>query len=273
MMNFSVPGLLLTIQVIAHLHRDTTNAQARDWQLPDEQRQDLIEKFTDFRRVSRTHGLERTEARLRRLLADLPRADFYTARRLHIDTSILHQALVDDLEERHFYHYPKSKGVLVLGAADEWAKTYAAFGSARPDIEAGVDCFALGHPTASVFHMMRVAEFGLRGIARERKVPLPPKVGPIEWATWQDLIDAIRTAARNLANAFPRGEKRDAVRDFYMGALGEYEAFKDEYRNHVMHTRKSYREPIALNVLNHVRGFMERLSAKTNERGKAIGWR
>ena len=62
------------------------------------------------------------------------------------------------------------------------------------------------------------------------------------------------------------------MRDFYTGALGEVEAFKDEYRNHVMHTRKSYEEPAALNVMNHVRGFMERLSAKTNERGKVIRW-
>jgi hypothetical protein len=270
MMNFSVHTLLATITFIAHVHKDTTDAQVVDRDLTAEQRQMLKSELENLHAMCTSHGLQRAEARVRRLRADLEKGSFLTARRLHIDTSTLHQALVDDIQEEHFYHYPRDKAHLVLAVSSHWARTLVAFPTAKPDIEAGVDCFALGHATASVFHMMRVAEYGLRGLAKERKITLPS--GPIEWATWQDLIQQIRSKARDISNSVPKGPKRDAVREFYTGALGEFEAFKDEYRNDVMHARKSYEEPIAFNVMNHVRGFMERLSARTNQKGRRIRW-
>jgi hypothetical protein len=58
--------------------------------------------------------------------------------------------------------------------------------------------------------------------------------------------------------------------EFYRGALGEFEAFKDTYRNNVMHVRKDYDEPQALSVMNHVREFI--LAAKIDEHPKAIRW-
>ena len=68
------------------------------------------------------------------------------------------------------------------------------------------------------------------------------------------------------------GPSRDAALEFYRGALGEFEAFKDTYRNNVMHVRKAYDEPQALSVMNHVREFMIRLAAKIDENPKAIRW-
>jgi hypothetical protein len=50
--------------------------------------------------------------------------------------------------------------------------------------------------------------------------------------------------------------------------MGEFEAFKDVYRNNVMHVRKSYDEHQAASVLLHVREFMDRLSAKISENTK-----
>jgi hypothetical protein len=65
----------------------------------------------------------------------------------------------------------------------------------------------------------------------------------------------------------------DAALAFYRGALGEFEGFKDAYRNNVMHARKSYNEHEALALLNHVRDFMERLAAKIDETAKKqIRW-
>lgn len=210
------------------------------------------------------------EDRVRRLCEEAESA-FCTWREMYTQLRALRECVEVELKEHHVYHYPREKAAILLNMEADWAKTLLAFEKARPDVFAGVDCFALGHPTASVFHMMRVAEHGLRGLARERKIKLPS--GPIEWATWQDMIQEIRGQANNLANTFSKGPKRDAVRDFYVGALGEFEAFKDEFRNDVMHARATYKEPIALNVMNHVRGFMERLSEKTNDKGKKIRWR
>jgi hypothetical protein len=45
------------------------------------------------------------------------------------------------------------------------------FPATNLDIVQGVDCWALGHATASVFHMMRILETGLRWIAEDCDVP------------------------------------------------------------------------------------------------------
>ena len=62
-----------------------------------------------------------------------------------------------------------------------------------------------------------------------------------------------------------RRPERGEVLEFYKGALGEFEAFKDAYRNNVMHARKTYLEAQAKSVLLHVRGFMERLACRIDE--------
>jgi hypothetical protein len=144
------------------------------------------------------------------------------------------------------------------------------FPLASKELLASGSAYSCALATASVFHAMRAAEYGLRSLARERKVKLPK--GPIEWGTWEDLINAVRTEAQSLANTMPRGPKRDAVRSFYSGALGQFDAFRDEFRNDVMHVRASYEDPRALQVKGHVCGFLERLAKRTNESGKRIRW-
>ena len=86
---------------------------------------------------------------------------------------ILKEAIEDDIKTEFFYHYRRDK-VLMLRVIDrDWAPTLTAFPSAKKEIEEGVDCHALEHHTASVFHMMRVAELGMRALARERQVSFP----------------------------------------------------------------------------------------------------
>lgn len=66
---------------------------------------------------------------------------------------------------------------------------------------------------------------------------------------------------------------KDKATNVYRGASGELTGFRDEYRNHVMHTRKTYYEPEASTVLSKVRDFMTRMSPVLNENPKhAIKW-
>jgi hypothetical protein len=58
--------------------------------------------------------------------------------------------LADEMRREYFYHYPRQKAELLLQIPNHWSLTFAAFPCARPDIEAGVDCYALGHATACV---------------------------------------------------------------------------------------------------------------------------
>src|SRR5207237_403057 len=94
--------------------------------------------------------------------------------------NVLKEALEDDIRFERFFHYQQNKANLLIHLRSEWGATIAGFPSVEPEIEEGVDCYALEHNAASVFHMMRVAEIGMRALARERQVSFPRH--PLEWA-------------------------------------------------------------------------------------------
>jgi hypothetical protein len=52
------------------------------------------------------------------------------------------------------------------------SEVYEAFAKARNEIRDSGNCIAVGLDTAAVFHLMRVAEFGLRALAKKLRVQL-----------------------------------------------------------------------------------------------------
>jgi hypothetical protein len=122
---------------------------------------------------------------------------------------------------------------------------------------------SLEHNTACVFHMMRIAELGMRALAHERQISF--KKHPLEWADWENIIDQIDANAKAATTTMSRGPERDAARAFYTSAVAQLRAFK-ETRNRVMHTRGSFDELDAQRAINQVREFMNGLSAKIGEK-------
>jgi hypothetical protein len=124
--------------------------------------------------------------------------------------------------------------------------------------------------------MMRVAELGLRALARERQVSLP-RGRPVEWGTWQDILNEIDKGINGntgIAKTVRSGPRKDAALEFYNGAMGHFLAFKDQYRNLVMHVREQYDSPRAESAMLHVREFMNGLSVRLTERTKSpIRWK
>lgn len=147
-----------------------------------------------------------------------------------------------------------------------------AFKKANTDINEAGNCFALGLYTACIFHLMRVAEYGLRALARERNIKLKNK--PLEWAEWGPLIRAIEKTVDPIELKAHAGLEKDAALDFYHGTLGDFRAFKDVYRNPVMHPRKTYNKYEAGSAMQHVLGFMRKLSTRITENTKkSINWK
>lgn len=170
----------------------------------------------------------------------------------------LRHAIVAELSEVRFASVPFEK-VRYFAQADLFGLSVsAAFPEAKEDIKDGGDALALGLDTAAVFHLMRVAELGLRALAKKARVTV--KKTPIDWADARALIEAIRKKKVVPIEAKHRGPKKDAELEFWRGALGEAEAFKDAYRNPVMHARRRFNEFEAANILVHVRAFMQRLA-------------
>jgi len=132
-----------------------------------------------------------------------------------------------------------------------------AFPDARDDIRQAGNCIAIELSTAAVFHLMRVAEYGLRRLAKQLRVQLTHsgKAHPIEFAEWEKVITGCKnkiTAAR----ALNPGSKRQAQLERYSDAADHCMFMKDIWRNTVSHARKQYTPGEAIGVLDRVRDFM-----------------
>lgn len=207
--------------------------------------------------------IERFESRLN---------SYLTADEYRREVRTLREVIQDELKRRRFLYIPVDRAKLVDTMLADWQKTIVAFEkTAKFEIGFAIRCYVTGNPTACVFHLMRAAEMGMRALAKERRVVLK-KHRDYAWADWQELLSGIDKQVTALNNK-KRGPARDRALVFYQGILGEFEAFKDVYRNNVMHARETYDMPRALSVLNHVREFMERLSDKISEdMTKQIAW-
>jgi hypothetical protein len=156
----------------------------------------------------------------------------YTYRQLSDALLRLKNDFLEGAKHEYFFHYPKELAAisdsLIIATFEgysvsaKWAPIVAAFPSSEREIQAGIDCYAFGDPAGCVFHMMRIAELGLRTIARERGVTsLSGKRGqlkPIEWGTWQEVFDAIDGRLGEVRRANP-GPGRDSALSFYETAV------------------------------------------------------
>jgi hypothetical protein len=126
-------------------------------------------------------------------------------------------------------------------------EVYDTFDEARQDLKDAGNCLAASLPTASVFHLMRVAEHGLRKLARKLGVKLTHtgKPMPIEFGDWNKVITAIKNKITQ------------AKLELYSNAADHCEYMKDIWRNNTAHTRKPYSGPEAEGVLGRVRDFMQ----------------
>ena len=137
------------------------------------------------------------------------------------------------------------------------------FKGAVPDIREAGNCLSVGSSTAAIFHLMRIAECGLRALAYDRRITLD-KDKPIDLATWEDLIKKLEEAEKAI-QGFPKTHTREVQLDFYHGAMMEVRGFKGKFRNRVMHSRESYDQDEAMSAFTHVREFMCILATRIAE--------
>jgi hypothetical protein len=162
-----------------------------------------------------------------------------------------------------FFHYPKEIARLRIGASDEWGPCLAEYSSAKREIEAGIDCYAFDDPAGCVFHMMRIAEMGLREIARELKIRSVKRSKPIEYAMWGEIIGALQKAVDDLriakGNTKPltavQREKREKRIERYSLILSDMQALLP-LRDRNSHYRNKYDPGEAFTAMTRVREMM-----------------
>jgi len=171
---------------------------------------------------------------------------------MYATLSSLADAVLVALANHFYYCYPAHKAQVFYNWQDEWGPVYSSFPDAYADIFLGVDCWAMGHDTASVFHMMRVLELGLSWLAKD----VGEEMGV---DNWHNVIDRIEKRIREAANTMPKGLEKTSRLQFLSQAAKEFRYFKDGrrlWRNYVSHNRGIYDEHQARSVLEHVKSFM-----------------
>jgi hypothetical protein len=194
------------------------------------------------------------------------------------DLNLIFYRMREELENvennEFFFHYPRNMAMAVLSINVDWKNVLAptAFPSSKREIETGIDCYAFGDYPGCVFHMMRVAELGLRTIARERGVRSVGRNKPIEWGTWKDVFDAIEKELKVLRGK-PAGPKRDAALTFYDAAISDLRMLQGLYRDPTMHFREKYDKGEAYSAMFRVQSLMSRLATKLSETNpRKIRW-
>jgi hypothetical protein len=185
------------------------------------------------------------------------------------------ERLRDDIKigaaREFFFHYPRELALMLNNIDRDWESILSAFPSSRQEIETGVDCYAMGDYSGTVFHMVRIAELGLRTIARERSVKSVGKRKPIEWGTWNDVLQAIEGQLKIVRQATP-GPKKDAALNFYDTALSDLRTLQG-YRDPTMHFREKYDKGQAYSAMFRTKSLMETLATKLSEKShRNIKW-
>ncbi|MEJ7811179.1 MAG: hypothetical protein WKG32_12270 [Gemmatimonadaceae bacterium] len=167
----------------------------------------------------------------------------------------------DQLAARHFlYVAPSLLPYHNAPLVDRWGDVPDKFPSAAFDMEEAGKCLALGRHTASVFHLMRVLEAGLRALgASLGDAKLDADANP----TWERIL--ARGNAELLKTADKRSPEWRAKQDFYAEALASLRAVKTAWRNPTMHVRGVYDEERTLDIFQAVRGLMRHLATELHE--------
>ena len=195
-------------------------------------------------------SLSTSEKLIARAIEDVPT----TSRELEIYL----EAVDIELKQRLFFFVPPHRAIHYNSQFPETQVGALPLTSAEL-VRAG-NCFAFGEYTACIFHAMRAAEICLRLTAESLpNVQLPPDI-----PGWHLIIEKIESEIRDMKQ-LPKTQSRDEDLEFYSAGAAQFRYFKEAWRDHVSHAKKSYDEETARVVFGGVRDFVSTLPARLKE--------
>ena len=131
------------------------------------------------------------------------------------------------------------------------------------EIDEAAKCLGLARPTASVFHLMRTMEVGIKALSRCLSIPDPIK--PSE-RNWGKMLGNIKG---ELAKRWPNSADRvHGDGQFFEAVYGLLEGVKNPWRNATMHVENKYTDDEAEHIFFAVRAFMTKLASRCDEDGE-----
>jgi hypothetical protein len=210
-------------------------------------------------------GAETEVFRIQALNGRLESGDKFTRDVLKTELKNIRQDLVLRLMKLKFAYIPAPNDKYFEQPKLFGELVYDKFPSAIEEIKDAGNCLAADLGTAAVFHLMRVAEKGIKTVLRDRQI-LTVQNKPIEMLDWKTIGDGL-TQATDAINQWPGtlGLAKTQAQEFYNGIKNEFYGFKDAWRNHVMHDRKRYSFDEAKGISTHVERFMQTLAGRISE--------
>ncbi len=163
---------------------------------------------------------------------------------------------VDELELQHVFALNAEEAALY--EADGFgAEVHAKFPSVIFELDEASKCMAFGRYTAAVFHWMRAVEVGLRAT---RLCLGAPALLPNAGRSWGAILTEMRALKTGSPPKWPEN-------DYFSGVYAMLESIMNAWRNSTMHIENKYLEAEAQAICNCVRGFMQKLASRMDEKG------
>lgn len=202
-------------------------------------------------------GLEASARLTQKLIYDMASRNLSLESQLEQLDSIRHTIEIE-IGQRYFAYIPSPNDKYFEKDKLFGDDVHRIFPDARDEIKDAGNCIAASLPSAAMFHLMRIAELGLRRFAKKLRVTLKHsgKKMPLEFGEWDNVITEIQNKIK-ASRALPRGPKRQKQLEFYSDAADHCLFMKDIWRNTVSHARKRYKESEAIAAMDRVREFMQ----------------
>jgi hypothetical protein len=172
----------------------------------------------------------------------------------------LRHNIFDEMGSHLFFWVPSER-------AEFYGQTEKTFGdnvqnrfpSSLHEIKNAGNCFAFGMYTASVFHLMRVTEIGMKAVSLSLGSAFDRNT------SWEKILASI--SKETLGAAASTNANFQADPDFYKSVRGTIAAVKDACRNRAMHFDGNWDEEEAKEIMTATRSFMKTVAAKLDETG------
>lgn len=183
-------------------------------------------------------------------------------RDLEFEAKAMLQAIDGDLSRRYFGFIPSEKAKSIVFYEQDWATVLKRFPEVAHDVTETAHCYSLARNAACIFHSMKIAEVGLRTLAKTFR----PKITlrrHIDHSDWGEILKKFKEKTE-AAQQRPRSSARQKSLEFFSKAADKCDFMNNVWRRENSHARlgKGYPDIEALQVMTYTREFMEMLAKK-----------